>query len=244
MTDPRKTVLASLLTALLLAGCAGRTANPVPIVQAYDDDLSCQQIAAEIQANEARAVQLAAETKSSRNRNIGVGVVGGILFWPALFALDLSGAAKAEAEALKSRSEHLANMRVGRGCGTGQAAPEQARAAPMPVAAPPASTAGVVTAPAPASVSTGPAPVAPTPPEEFWRDEPSTASRAAPQTDSGPCGPYSGDEAMRLRCEQITGPDKSSYVPVEGWNADLDDQMRCHPHRERITDYESCLRGA
>jgi hypothetical protein len=242
MTDPKRAVVAPLLTVLLLAGCAGRTANPVPIVQAYDDGLSCQQIATEIQANETRGVQLAAEAKSSRNRNIGVGVVGGILFWPALFALDLSGAAKAEAEALKSRSEHLANVRVGRGCGTGRAAPEQAQARtfPAPVAVPPASAA-VVAAPEQAPVS---APVVPTPPEEFWRDEPSDVAVTAPQTDAGPCGPYSGDGTMRLRCERITGPDKSSYVPLEGWSADLDDQMRCHPYRERLTDYESCLRAA
>jgi hypothetical protein len=111
--------------AVVLAACAGRTASPVTTVQAYDATLSCPQISAEIAGNEDKAKQLMAEKNSAHNRNIAIGVVGGLLFWPALFTLDLSDAEKVEMEALRTRDGYLANMMAQRGCGDPTAVPPQ-----------------------------------------------------------------------------------------------------------------------
>jgi hypothetical protein len=88
----------------------GRSAAPVPMMAAYDNDLSCEQIQAEIGSNESKARQLIDEDNSHRNSNIAIGTVGVLLFWPALFALDLSDAERVEAEALHERNTHLASL--------------------------------------------------------------------------------------------------------------------------------------
>jgi hypothetical protein len=102
--------LAVLACLLLLAACAGRDAKPVAVMNSYDRDLSCEQIQAEIQSNETKARQLGEERNSSRNANIAVGTVGVLLFWPALFALDLSDAERVEIDALHQRNMHLASL--------------------------------------------------------------------------------------------------------------------------------------
>jgi len=107
---------AILLGLIFLAACAGRDAKPVAVMNAYDNDLSCEQIQAEIQSNETKARQLVDEQSSSRNANIAVGAVGVLLFWPALFALDLSDAERVEIDALHQRNMHLANL--ARDCST------------------------------------------------------------------------------------------------------------------------------
>ncbi|WP_119299805.1 hypothetical protein [Dongia deserti] len=47
---------------------------------------------------------------SDRNANIAIGAVGVLLFWPALFALDLSDAERVEIDALHRRNMHLASL--------------------------------------------------------------------------------------------------------------------------------------
>lgn len=107
---------AILLGLVLLTACAGRDAKPVAVMNAYDRDLSCEQIQAEIQSNEAKARQLVDEDNSAHNANIAIGAVGVLLFWPALFALDLSDAERVEIDALHARNMHLANL--ARDCST------------------------------------------------------------------------------------------------------------------------------
>lgn len=142
-----------------LAGCAGRSASPVAMVQGHDEGLSCTQLTAEVLTNEERAKQLVQEKNSSRNRNIAVGVVGGILFWPALFALDLSDAEKVETEALRARNQYLASLKANQDCTVPAASarpPVQANVvqpsvqAPVLAAAPAPSQPAVSVAPAPA----------------------------------------------------------------------------------------------
>jgi hypothetical protein len=48
--------------------------------------------------------------------NTAAGVVGMVLFWPALFALDMKGAAGVEMTALESRSAYLATLAAQRHC--------------------------------------------------------------------------------------------------------------------------------
>ena len=94
----------------------------------------------------------------------------------------------------------------------------------------------------------------PTPviPDELW-DQPSDGSPI--QHDPQPllaalsddavideaCTAYLGDQAMHLRCQWITGPDRAEYVPEPGRNASLAVQMRCHPLREEPAHYAACV---
>ncbi len=134
------------LCALGLAGCAGREAHPVAIMQDYDKELTCNQIRAEIKSNEQKAQQLAGEGESARTANVVVGTVGVLLFWPALFALNLSDAERQEMTALSERNTHLTTMADMHGCNNPAPPPPQQASAPPPappVAEPAASTPSV-----------------------------------------------------------------------------------------------------
>lgn len=93
-----------------LSGCAGRTGHPVAITETYDSGLSCDQIKAEIASNETKAKQLYAENSSAHDSNVALGVVGVVLFWPALFAIDSGTAEKDEMKALYDRNAHLQTL--------------------------------------------------------------------------------------------------------------------------------------
>src|SRR5215470_1510610 len=102
--------------AIGLAGCAGREARPVAISEDYDANLSCEQLHAEIRGNEQKALQLAGEADSAKAANIAVGAVGVLLFWPALFALDLTDTQTQEISALRARNTHMATLADVHGC--------------------------------------------------------------------------------------------------------------------------------
>jgi hypothetical protein len=155
--------LIALCAAAALVGCAGRTAAPISTTQAADPQLSCSQMLAEIQANDSRANTLAQQEKSASNANVAIGVVGAVLFWPALFALDTGDAEKVEMAAYKARNDHLNAILRERNCGAEFAARHTA----APVTA-------VVPATAPSSVAT----ISPPVPE---------SPRAAPRCTIGPC---------------------------------------------------------
>ena len=99
-----------------LSSCGGRQAQPVNTFTQTDVGLSCRQIEAELLSNDRRIRSLVGEHQRSQNQNVAVGAVGLILFWPALFALDLKGAAKQESDALIVRSRNLANIGKQKNC--------------------------------------------------------------------------------------------------------------------------------
>jgi len=132
-----------LLVGIALAGCAGRKAVPVAVMQPYDNQLSCQQLQAEIASNETQALQLSGQNESAHSNNIAIGVVGAILFWPALFALDTGDAEKVEMQALHDRNQHLSEVYTQEGC-------IQAKSAAAPAAAPTTPTTAASNASGPA----------------------------------------------------------------------------------------------
>jgi len=146
------------LCALAVAGCAGREAHPVAIMQDYDKALTCDQIRAEIHANETKAQELAGEGESARTANVVVGTVGVLLFWPALFALNLSDAERQEMTALSERNTHLTTMADMHGCNNPAPPPTQQASAPQPAPTTEAPTAAAPAAAAPAAPTqaTGP----------------------------------------------------------------------------------------
>jgi hypothetical protein len=114
--DMKKTLILGVATLALLAGCAGREAHPVAMIQPQDTSESCQSIAAEISANNAQASSLASQASTHNATNALVVGVGALLFWPALFALDLSDYERQEIAALQARDMHLQEMSAQHAC--------------------------------------------------------------------------------------------------------------------------------
>lgn len=109
--------IAALAAAAFLAGCGGRDAHPVATVQPTDSMLSCELMYAEIAANNERARSLAREKSDAEGENVALGVAGAVLFWPALFFMDLSNAEQVEMDALRARNQYLGTRMVAEDCG-------------------------------------------------------------------------------------------------------------------------------
>ena len=106
----------TLASLLLVAACAGRDPRPVSTVRATDGQLSCSLMLAEYNSNFKKAVVLVGERDQKTGRNVAMGVIGVVLFWPALFAMDLKGSERVEMNALRDRNEHLRSLMVARRC--------------------------------------------------------------------------------------------------------------------------------
>jgi len=95
--------------ALALGACAGRSPQPVAVVQPQDPYSDCAAITAEIEANNRRVNELASEGNLKVAQNVAAGVAG--VFVPVLwFGMDWQGAAGTEAASLQSRQQYLATL--------------------------------------------------------------------------------------------------------------------------------------
>jgi hypothetical protein len=102
-------LIPSLLCAFLLLGCAGRAPELTPVVQAVDEHMTCDQIVAEIKANNARISELAKEEGWKVTQNVAAGVVG-LIIWPVWFGMDFQDAAGKEGKSLSQRNEYLGGL--------------------------------------------------------------------------------------------------------------------------------------
>jgi hypothetical protein len=94
---------------LALSACAGRDPAPVASVQPQDAYSDCTMIRAEIEANNAKAKQLADEQGMKTAQNVAAGVVG-LVIWPVWFGMDTKGAASTDATALQARQQYLTTL--------------------------------------------------------------------------------------------------------------------------------------
>jgi hypothetical protein len=134
----KRSIITVTAFSFLVTACAGRDAAPVASYASYDGQLSCSQLGAELTANEAKVVQLQQEHDSAHTANIAIGVVGALLFWPALFAIDASDAQQVEIRALRDRNSNLARMQASKKCHEPQTVEVPAATlVPLPVSAVP-----------------------------------------------------------------------------------------------------------
>jgi hypothetical protein len=105
----------TVISLLFVTACGGREARPVNAVTAADAGMSCQQIELELTSNGNQIKTLIQEHGDNVGQNVGIGALSVLLFPPALFALDLKGAAKEEANALIARNRHLVNVAKSKG---------------------------------------------------------------------------------------------------------------------------------
>ena len=68
----------------LVAACGARASNPVAISQPGDKSLTCEQIEAQVKANNDLAVKKAGGDQATLDQNAAAVAVGTILFWPAM----------------------------------------------------------------------------------------------------------------------------------------------------------------
>jgi len=115
MSTLRKSLMAVVLVAQLGA-CAGRDPQMTATVQPQDMQSDCPAITAQIVANNTRLGDLKREHGNTTGGNIALAVVGGLLFWPALFAMDLKDAAGKEIASVNQRQGYLAQLAQQKGC--------------------------------------------------------------------------------------------------------------------------------
>jgi len=114
----RKIVSAVALT-VMLGACAGRDAAYIPITQPSDNNLDCNALYVEMNANNAKISSLSAEESNKRGQNIAMGAVGAVLFWPALFAMDFKDAAGTDRKAVEARQNYLTMLYAQKQCSGG-----------------------------------------------------------------------------------------------------------------------------
>lgn len=119
MSTIRKAIM-SMVLVTQLAACAGRDPQMTATVQPQDMTSDCPAIAAQIAANNSRLMALKTEHSNTTGGNIALAVVGGLLFWPALFAMDLKDAAGKEMASLNERQGYLQQLANQKGCGPTQ----------------------------------------------------------------------------------------------------------------------------
>jgi len=129
--------------ALALAACAGRSPQPVAVVQPTDRFMDCTAILAEVQANNDKVKQLASDKGLKTAQNVAAGVAGFVvpILW---FGMDFQGTADAEITALNNRQQYLGMLADQKRCG--EAAPAPQASAPPARAKKPAKQAPKVAA--------------------------------------------------------------------------------------------------
>ncbi len=109
-------LLASL--SLALAGCATASKDITPAYvspmqyQSYD----CDQLTGEIQRIEGRVGQLGGRLDQAAANDKAIGVVGAVLFWPALFALGGTKGQEADYARLKGESDAIQQAAIAKKC--------------------------------------------------------------------------------------------------------------------------------
>ena len=79
------------------------------LVQPTDQYANCDQIMAEIKANNQRMTDLASEEGWKVGQNVAAGVVG-LVIWPVWFGMDFQDAAGKEGKSLSQRNEYLGTL--------------------------------------------------------------------------------------------------------------------------------------
>jgi hypothetical protein len=99
----------------VLPDAQGRAPAPVAVVQAQDHYMDCAAIIAEVQANNAKVRQLAADQGLKTTQDVAAGVAG--LFIPVLwFGMVGKVLSDKEIQALQARQQYLATLAEQKRC--------------------------------------------------------------------------------------------------------------------------------
>tara|TARA_B100000963_G_scaffold321850_1_gene305490 strand:+ start:23 stop:376 length:354 start_codon:yes stop_codon:yes gene_type:complete len=100
--------LVVLLLSTFLIGCAGKTADPVKVIQLTDRELSCGQVLSQMNQLDQEGRVLARKADKT-GKNAALAVAGQMLLVPYLF-MDLKEGEKVELNAVRARYMHLVKL--------------------------------------------------------------------------------------------------------------------------------------
>ncbi len=103
-----------LVLAAGLAGCGGRSPNPVASYQPGDEQRSCTGLKTEVASTEQEIIRLL-PYEDAAGKNVALGVAGVFLIVPFFF-MDFKDAEELEIRALRQRNQHLRAIAYDNGC--------------------------------------------------------------------------------------------------------------------------------
>ncbi len=112
----KRTMCVGLCATILIAGCAGRTASPVPRTMPGDEGRDCVWLSNEIQQCQ-QEQEKKREIRGNKTAANIVMAIGGIFLIVPWFFMDLKNAEGTEIEALHQRQLWLESLSVEKGCG-------------------------------------------------------------------------------------------------------------------------------
>jgi hypothetical protein len=130
----RKTIASILSVTIALAGCATASKDVATsyVSPMQYQSFDCEQLASETQRVAARVNQLGGRLDQAASNDKTIGVVGAILFWPALFALGGTKEQEAEYARLKGEYDAIQQSAIVKKCPGAAAAQVQAEKATTP----------------------------------------------------------------------------------------------------------------
>lgn len=117
LTVTIKKMVSAIALMAVLGACAGR--DPIaaaPIVQPQDANQSCEALYAEMTVNNTRITALKGEEGNKRGQNIAMGIIGAVLFAPALLAMDFKDGAGTDRKNVEARQQYLEAMYAQKSC--------------------------------------------------------------------------------------------------------------------------------
>lgn len=130
----KKSITAVLSVAIAIAGCSTASKNITAshVSPAQYQSYDCEQLASETQRVHVKVNQLGGRLDEAASNDQTIGVVGAILFWPALFALGGTKTEEAEYARLKGEYDAIQQTVIVKKC-PGAVAPAQNTSAPNAV---------------------------------------------------------------------------------------------------------------
>lgn len=117
--DIAKRLLHLALLSVLVSGCGGRLANPVPDYRVGDERMSCGELRSEMAHIDTQVAKLLPDSKKT-GKNVALGVAGWFLLVPWFF-MDFSDAERVEIRSYQERYLALEKLAV-RACDSGDEA--------------------------------------------------------------------------------------------------------------------------
>ncbi len=101
----KKSICICLCPLILMAGCAGRTANPIPVYLPGDENRSCMGLKAEIAQLQVDMQRIL--PKTDKGLNNALWATAGVFFIVPFFFMDFKDAEKIEFDAMRQRHNRL-----------------------------------------------------------------------------------------------------------------------------------------
>ncbi|EJF76974.1 hypothetical protein [Bartonella birtlesii] len=101
--------ICTVILAISLSACGGRSEKNISVTTLHDGTMSCADIQREFYANKRQINDTMAERHKARNKNVALAAAG-VVFLPALFFMDVKSHESNEISALNNRNAVLSDL--------------------------------------------------------------------------------------------------------------------------------------